>query len=519
MADITYTVLVDWDNDGDYGDTGEDISARVLEAKWFRGRDDESQLTGRSVAGACELLLNNASGDYSRHNTSSPLTGLLLPGRSIQIQAGSADFPYEFPIVFNDNVVWTGTLLRLETIVDAINPGQFARLVGVGPLGLINERVVRLAMQTSILTGALWDAILDEIGWPSGDRNTDTGQTTITRYWTGEIRGLTALQQVEASEGGFGWEGKKGEINFSNRHARLAGNALVSQATFSDASGAALSYSAIREGDPLPGLFNIFSVPVQRYTVGSLATLWTLSESGANSPSIKPGDTKTFWARYPNPDSGTDAVAVDAWTTLVENTDYEANTESGGGGTDRSASLSLVLTKFATAMKIAITNDHATDTVFITLLQARGTPVTADDPVTIQSEDATSKTAFGERTWPSPPLFIPDTDEAQNWCDFNLAIYKDPIPKLPMTVIASRDSAHRAQALTRDISDRITVVANNGANFGHSGIDCFIEWERHEVSRVNEIHKVTWGLSGAEAFSDWFVWGTSKWGTTTRWAY
>jgi len=518
MVDINYTFSVDWSNDGDYGDTGEDVSARILAASWFRGRDDESQLTGRSVAGACDILLNNASGDYSRFNTSSPLTGNLLPGRSIQIQAGSGDFPYEFPLVFDDNIVWTGKLLRLETIVDQ-QPGQYARLIGIGSLGTINERILRLAMQTSIGTGALWDLILDELGWAAGDRSTDTGQTTIARYPAKEVRGLTALRQVELTEGGFGWEAKNGNINFSGRHARLAGDALMSQATFSDASGAALSYSAIQEADPLPGLFNIFAVPVQRYTVGSLATLWTLSESGANSPSIKPGETKTFWARYPNPASATNADSVDAWTTVVENTDYEANTQSGGGGTDRSASLSLVLTKFATAMKIAVTNDHATDTVFITLLQARGTPVTKDDPVTMQSEDATSKTAYGERTWPSPPEFIPDTDEAQNWCGFNLAIYKNPIPKLPMTVMANRDTAHRAQVLTRDISDRITVVANNGANLGHSGIDCFIEWEKHEVSRGAKQHTVTWGLSGAEAFSDWFVWGTSKWGTTTRWTY
>jgi len=379
---------------------------------------------------------------------------------------------------------------------------------------------MHLAMQTNIAAGTLIGLILDEIGWPSADRDIDTGKTTIKRYWTGGIRGLTAIQRVELSEGGFLWEAKNGNIAFDDRHARLAGDALTSQVTFSDAGGAALSYTKIEEQDPLAGLFNIFPAKVQRYTVGALATLWTLSESGSDSPSIAAGATKTFWASFPNPDSATDAVAVDAWTTLVENTDYEANTQSGGGGTDRSADLIITLTKFDTRMKIAVKNNHASDLVYLTLLQARGTPVTADNPVYVQAEDTDAqKLKYGERTWPlnMSPEYIPDTAEAQDWCNFNLAIYKEPIPKLAVTVMGNRDGSHRAEVLTRDIGDRMTIVAQNDANFGINK-DFFIEWERHQIDRKH-FHWVTWGLSGAEEFSDWFVWGTSKWGTTTRWAY
>lgn len=519
MASIQYKFLVDWGANGNYTDTGDDISARVLRASWYRGRDDASQLTGRSIAGGCVLLLNNASGDYSRFNSSSPLSGKLLPHRSIQIQAGSGGgFPYTFPIVFNDNIVWTGKILRIEPDIRANDPTQFVRIIGIGALGTINERDVRLAVQTSVASGTLIGTILTEIGWPSAERSLDTGQTTIARYWTGGVKGLTALRAIEISEGGFIWEAKNGDVNFDDRHARLAGDALVSQATFSDAAGAARSYSEIQEQDPLAGLFNIFAAKVQRHTDGSLATLWTLSESGANSPSLDPGQTKIFWALFPNPDSATDAVAVAAWTTPVENTDYEANTQAGSGGTDRSASLTLTISKFATAMKIALRNTHASDKVFLTLLQARGTPVTADDPVIVQAEDTDAKKLkYGERTWPTPPEFIPDTAEAQDWADFHLAIYKDPIPKLTMVVMGNRDATHIAEVLGRDIGDRITVVAQNDANLGINK-DFFIEWEKHQVDRKG-FHSVTWGLSGAEEFSDWWVWGTSKWGTTTRWAY
>ena len=42
----TYALHVDWNNDGDFGDTGEVITDRVMSVKFERGRDTTSQLTG-----------------------------------------------------------------------------------------------------------------------------------------------------------------------------------------------------------------------------------------------------------------------------------------------------------------------------------------------------------------------------------------------------------------------------------------------------------------------------------------
>ena len=167
-------------------------------------------------------------------------------------------------------------------------------------------------------------------------------------------------------------------------------------------------------------------------------------------------------------------------------------------------------------MEITLTNNGAVPT-FITKLQARGTAITADDPASIKQEDATSKTAFGKRTWPSKTKFIPDTGEALDWADFNLGIYKDPTAVLKLTYFANRDTNAINEMLDRDLSERVTVVAANTADLSINR-DFFIEGVQHRIS-ADRTHKVTYLLSDAAQFSDFWVLNTSALGTSTRLAY
>ena len=86
-----YLLRVDWNNDGDFTDTNEDITDDVLEITCKRGRDFASQLTGKAVAGTLEVSLRNNAGKYSPFNTSGVLTGKLLPNRKIQLSTTLPD--------------------------------------------------------------------------------------------------------------------------------------------------------------------------------------------------------------------------------------------------------------------------------------------------------------------------------------------------------------------------------------------------------------------------------------------
>lgn len=413
--------------------------------------------------------------------------------------------------------IWSG-FLKTILPTPSRRGTSTAKLEAIGPLGYLNENKVQVAMSTSKGTGAAIGDILDAAGWPAGDRDIDTGQTTMTRFFMARTNVMEALRIVERSEGGFIKELANGRIAFEDRHKRLKAPHLTSQATFSDVVGATLGYSNIKQSDPLPGIFNLFEITFPTFTVGSLATLWTLSESGASSPLISPGETRTFVAMYPTPSAPTADAGVDAWTTPVENTDYDANTASDGSGTDVSSDLAVAVVKGANTMEIAITNNGSV-AAYVTLLQARGTPVSQNDPIRIFAEDATSKTAYGERIFTAGKNFVPDSAEARDWADFNLSIFKDSIPILSKRVDANRDQAHLDEVLTRDISDRITVVANTFASGLGLNEDFFIEAIRHRIDAQLKTHDVTWELSPASGYSNFWVLGTSALDTGTVLAY
>jgi hypothetical protein len=77
-------VLVDWNDDGDFGDSDEDITSDVLSLSVDHFRDMETEYMDGRVG---TLELKNADHKYSPPNGSSPLTGNLKPGRPVWIKA------------------------------------------------------------------------------------------------------------------------------------------------------------------------------------------------------------------------------------------------------------------------------------------------------------------------------------------------------------------------------------------------------------------------------------------------
>lgn len=86
-----YNFGIDWNNDGDWSDAGEDVTARVLgvdDVTVDYGRD-QSRALSPVAAGSIAFDLLNTSREYSPENTSSPLNGLILPARPILAQVAT----------------------------------------------------------------------------------------------------------------------------------------------------------------------------------------------------------------------------------------------------------------------------------------------------------------------------------------------------------------------------------------------------------------------------------------------
>jgi len=416
--------------------------------------------------------------------------------------------------IFSDDHKTIGIQFQgfLEDLHPVSDTGKLAKatLKAYGPLSGVNKDGTKVPMQTNVLTGTAVGVVLDENGWPAADRSIDAGKTTMSRWWAGDVYGLYALRELEQTEGGFIRETKDGKIAFEDRHHRLVSPHIVSQATYSDAGGS-LGYRNPKQGNPFKESFGIVRAKVKVYTVGALAVLWTMGETGASSPSMNPGKSRTFWAHFPNPDSATNAVGVDVWTAPVASTDYTVNSAADGSGTDITASVSVAVSKFDESMKITLTNNDATLPGYLTLLQARGTPITVSDPIAVTAEDATSIAYPKEYVMKAEGL--PSTAVAQNRVDFELSARKGAIPVLTLNVLANSDSTHLVEALTRDVSDRITVVCGD---FGING-SFFVEKMSHTLA--NNVHQVALECSDATPFGGFWVLGTSALGSTTKLAY
>lgn len=109
----------DFDNDGDFSETAEDITSYVMAAETTIGRDWPSQINGKSGPGRMRLTLNNQDGRFSYFNTSSPLAtapNSLRTGRKIRVQVAETASDPDPALLIQDRFNRSnGTLGTAET--------------------------------------------------------------------------------------------------------------------------------------------------------------------------------------------------------------------------------------------------------------------------------------------------------------------------------------------------------------------------------------------------------------------
>ena len=487
------TMMVDWTNsglfDGDYDDVTDRLIGRL---SCERGRNVPHPLFGRAGPGKATFMLENRDARYSEYNSGSVLYGDLRAGRAVQ-----------YSTIHGDR--WGG-------VVKDIRAGRRGKLpVAIieceGVFSVIKDRKVNPPANTGDTTGDQVDVVLDEAGWPVGQRNIDAGQTTTSRWYVADKSCLPALRELEDTEGiGFLYEDESRNINFEDRAHRLAGAHLTPQAVYSDAPDADMPYIGIELISSLPYVVNIAEATVPAYSVAGLGVLWTLNET----PVLAAGQSREFWANYPNSGSAQGAAYVDAWTTPVVGTDI---TQSGVANGD----IGVAVVKFSTAMKITITNNHGSSAATLTLVQARGTAVTRGDDTTVKAEDTTSQGEYGERTNRNPAPWFPSTDAAQDYVDNTVALYKDQRPLVYLTFLANMNATIFEELMTRLLSDRVTVIAEESITAMELNSDFFVERIEDIYDIDNNRYEVRLGLSSvgdAEAASSWVL-GTSTLGTDT----
>lgn len=225
MSFATYEMCVDWDDDGDFLDTGEDVSSKV---KWPVGfeRGFEDQLRHPQAA-TLEMRLVDTDGKYSPENSSSPLYPNVEIGRKVRLRA-------------NYNSTWYDLFHgRISKIIPHPHPTeQIVYLYCVDGMNWLALVDICTELYIQKTENYIINDILDEAGWPSGAANRDIDDNVDTLYgttlfglWWHHVPALRAIQDFENITRGRFYITHEGKARWEDRLTR---SGKTSAHTFND---------------------------------------------------------------------------------------------------------------------------------------------------------------------------------------------------------------------------------------------------------------------------------------------
>ncbi|KKK64401.1 hypothetical protein LCGC14_2984580, partial [marine sediment metagenome] len=257
-------------------------------------------------------------------------------------------------------------------------------------------------------TGEAVGELLDEVGWPAGDRALDAGISEMGTWYLDGEEGLAALSALVDEELGFVYVNKMGSLVFEGRDHRYKTDHLTSQATYTDNPTGARRYDRF---DPYTlGIEHIYNKAAatthpRKAPANETFSMGIPEDSGGNAvpPQLAPGEVRTFSITWGNPAS-----------SLVS-TSVTANSAADGSGTDLSSDIAKVNgTLRATRIDIQLTNNTSKpQTAYITALSAV-VKTRQDDGqgMELEAEDSGSQGDYGVRRLGAGPAFIEKTSNA-----------------------------------------------------------------------------------------------------------
>lgn len=425
---------------------------------------DQSRSIGDVQPGQCKFDVDNVSRDLSPENASSPLNGLLGPGRETVVEA-----------------TWNAQVYRLysgyldDYQIDTAAGTWLANFSAADGLARLKDVPVSTALYPAVRTGAAINVILDTIGW-AGARDIDAGATTI-RWWCAENDdALTELMDIVNSEGpsAFAHMSSTGAFIFRDRHHRLVrSDSLTSQATFvaDTATGGEIEMQDCKIDFGWKDIINAVEFSVSdRAPAVHPSPVWT----NATSYTLDDGETRSFTVTSEKPFWGLITPTAGAPTDVAPEPESDGIPVQPPDWIITGGTVAVTFTR--TSGQSATMLVTASGVVNVLSMSLRAYPIEQSSAVKVTAQDTASIARYhGVKPYkPSTPWM--NVEDAAAVAALILGQRADRLPVVTFTV-PNETAEQLVQQLTRDLSDRITV---QDPESGFNGA-CFLETIAHDI--------------------------------------
>lgn len=524
LLNAQWKLLVDWNRDGDFSDSGEDITQYVIEWHWKLGMGSPYQEIGDEAEAT--FVLDNQTGYFSPEKAG-PYQNLMDRNTPVLVQSVYGGVTIDH---------YTGWIESVLPTPGTVAPRR-ATMLCYGIKNILEKSKVYLELMESVTADQVIDAILQQVGvtpanatgnWILGVANfSELGNKTwladTTDFWTLQtglqtfpfvadnwedgVSAMDAIADVVQAERGRAFQGRSGKYIFWNR-AELQTN-ITSLFSVTDTIFETMDY---RYGEHLA---NVVKIHVQPRTIsaGNNELLWE-AEDDIAVPTVAPGEQpKVIRANFKSADDGTRIAGRN-----VKKPNATAGTLAGTG--KKGVKLSRMKMRFeadARSAKISVEVPAQTPgqpSLFtLTTLQVRGQKLTSWKEQELEAVNDESIARRGKQEYTVPAGLLDNLDFAQQVIDYELARRKDPRGEVFAVTLRNVDQTNLIQMLNRTMGDRITV---SETQTGHSA-DYFIIGEQHDLLDGTANYTVTWFLETAEAGQVWVLGetGFSELGVTT----
>jgi len=183
------------------GDVLVDITDQVRSVSVRRGR---SRTLERTVAGICQIELDNRDRSFDPLNTASPYYGSITPRKQFRVSHDGA-------------AIWAGNVEDWSWQYD-LSGDSVAVAQGVDGFAILANATLTPGTAASELTGTRVGKVLTDAGWPVPQRNLNAGQMTLDAdVVPADTNALTYLEKVSVSDPGLIFVAKDGAFTFLDR--------------------------------------------------------------------------------------------------------------------------------------------------------------------------------------------------------------------------------------------------------------------------------------------------------------